>query len=116
MSYDNRNFLALSAHTLNELRAQAAQPDIITLELSEHWSLERVALMERKMNEREEHQGTNRRYRILPYGLNVVDVNGTEKPMTPDKVLLQCKYCGRYGALYCACPGCGAPIGVPSFM
>jgi hypothetical protein len=85
--------------------------EVMYLEAREGMSLEHVVHLEIAMNHREYQSHSNQRYRILPPGLSRIET-ATGKSY-PDKVLLRCKYCGQYGAIYCACPSCGAPIGVP---
>lgn len=98
-------FVNLDPRDLNDHRGKK----IIFIELTEPWSMERVAHMEKAMNEREFDFRTNNRYRILPYGLRIIDQ--ATKGSTDDlKAIVECQYCFRLGARGCECPGCGALI------
>lgn len=41
-----------------------------------------------------------------PYGL----IEAFNKNRVPEKAIIKCGYCGSWGAIYCNCHKCGAPI------
>ena len=67
-------------------------------------TINKVAIYEKELNNRERRLNSNRVYRVFPAGTILPD---TTKNF---KAVIECKHCGQFGAVGCACPHCGAPI------
>jgi len=90
--------------------------NILFIELTEDKTLEWVDLMEKVMNKREERMGSNNRYRILPFGMKMLNapsqsLDGDDlHRMLNEKMIVKCSHCGQFGVRRTQCKHCNAPI------
>jgi hypothetical protein len=95
--------------SIDELINNYDGKDVIYMLSPEGWGFEKIAAFEKALNAREFRAHSNVRYRVMPHGMEIKNLDTTQPFLA--KVIVRCAYCGQHGARGCDCLKCGAPIG-----